>query len=73
MGAALRTCYLQDLYADPEIRGKGIGRALIEQVYRHADALGAYRVYWNTHEANATARLLYDRIGNRSGFIQYRR
>jgi GNAT superfamily N-acetyltransferase len=23
-------CYLQDLYADPEVRGRGIGRALIE-------------------------------------------
>jgi GNAT superfamily N-acetyltransferase len=23
--------YLQDLYADPEVRGKGVGRALIER------------------------------------------
>lgn len=67
------TCYLQDLFAGPEVRGKGIGRALIEEVYRWADEVGAYRVYWNTHETNATARKLYDRIGTRSGFIQYRR
>jgi GNAT superfamily N-acetyltransferase len=33
-------CYLQDLYADPEVRGKGIGRALIEAVYAAADAEG---------------------------------
>ena len=26
-------CYLQDLYADPEVRGQGVGRALIEAVY----------------------------------------
>ena len=25
-------CYLQDLYADPEVRGLGVGRALIEAV-----------------------------------------
>jgi GNAT superfamily N-acetyltransferase len=33
--------YLQDLYADPEVRGKGVGRALIEAVYADADAAGA--------------------------------
>ncbi len=33
-------CYLQDLYADPEVRGQGIGRALIEGVYDAADAAG---------------------------------
>lgn len=66
-------CYLQDLYADPQVRGQGIGRALIEQVYRHADAVGANNVYWMTHETNATARQLYDRIAKRTGFIQYKR
>jgi GNAT superfamily N-acetyltransferase len=66
-------CYLQDLFADPEARGQGIGRALIERVYRWADEVGAARVYWMTHETNKTAQLLYDRIAKRSGFIQYRR
>jgi GNAT superfamily N-acetyltransferase len=28
------TCYLQDLFALESARGKGVGRALIEQVYR---------------------------------------
>ena len=56
-------CYLQDLYADPEVRGTGIGRALIEAVYAAADAAGAPSVYWLTQEFNATARRLYDRIG----------
>ena len=34
---------------------------------------GASRVHWLTHETNDTARLLYDRIADRSGFIQYRK
>ena len=34
-------CYLQDLYVDPEARGTGLGRALIEAVYARADAAGA--------------------------------
>lgn len=66
-------CYLQDLFADPEIRGRGIGRALIEAVYAAADAGGAASVYWLTQDFNATARRLYDRIGVKSPFIKYKR
>ena len=66
-------CYLQDLYVTPEARGTGAGRKLIEHVYAQAAANNAARVYWLTHETNATAMQLYDRIADRSGFIQYRR
>ena len=66
-------CYLQDLFVDPEVRGAGIGRALIEHVYQVAAAQGCSRVYWLTHESNAEAMVLYNRIADRSGFIQYRK
>lgn len=66
-------CYLQDLYADPDVRGTGVGRALIEAVYDAADANGTPGVYWTTQEFNATARLLYDRIGQLTPFIKYQR
>ena len=66
-------CYLQDLYAAPGVRGTGVGRALIEAVYREADASGAPRVYWLTQDDNHTARKLYDRIGRKSAFIKYDR
>ncbi len=66
-------CYLQDLYADPEVRGLGIGRALIEAVYAAADAEGCPSVYWLTQDFNATARKLYDRIGTLTPFIKYNR
>ncbi len=66
-------CYLQDLYADPEVRGTGVGRALIEAVYAAADAAGAPAVYWLTQEFNTTARQLYDRIGVATPFIKYAR
>lgn len=66
-------CYLQDLFADPDVRGKGIGRALIEAVYAAADAGGSPGVYWLTQEFNATARTLYDRIGKVTPFIKYTR
>lgn len=66
-------CYLEDLFTAPEARGKGVGRALIEGVYQHAEAKGASRVYWHTHETNATAQMLYDKLADKPGFIQYRK
>ena len=66
-------CYLQDLFADPSVRGQGIGRKLIEAVYAAADAAGAPQVYWLTQDFNATARQLYDRIGVVTPFIKYQR
>ena len=64
-------CYLQDLYADPAVRGTGVGRALIEAVYAKADEKGAASVYWLTQEFNATARHLYDRVAKVTPFIRY--
>lgn len=64
-------CYLQDLFADPEARGRGVGAALIEAVKREAGKGGVSNVYWMTHETNATARKLYDRVARRTGFIEY--
>jgi len=66
-------CYLQDLYADPSVRGTGVGRALIEAVYDAADENGTPTVYWLTQDFNATARQLYDRIANVTPFIKYNR
>ena len=66
-------CYLQDLFVAPEGRGRGIGSALIDHVAADARAKGSARVHWLTHESNTTARALYDKVSQRSGFIQYRR
>lgn len=67
------TCYMQDLFTDEAARGSGVGRALIEEVYRRAAAAGCPRIYWHTHETNATAMALYDRVADKSGFIVYRK
>jgi GNAT superfamily N-acetyltransferase len=66
-------CYLQDLYADPDMRGKGIGRALIEAVHAAANEAGAAKLYWMTQEFNATARQLYDRLATKTPFIIYQK
>jgi len=65
-------CYLQDLFVAPSQRGTGLGRLLIEHVYATAAEAGCNRVHWLTHETNATAIQLYERIAERPGFIQFR-
>jgi GNAT superfamily N-acetyltransferase len=66
-------CYLQDLFTSEAARGKGIGRALINEVYAQAKKVGSPRVYWQTHETNQTAQQLYGKVAERSGFIVYRK
>jgi GNAT superfamily N-acetyltransferase len=66
-------CYMQDLFADPLVRGQGIGRALIEAVYAEADARESSQVYWLTDASNDVARTLYDRVAHLTPFIKYRR
>src|SRR5947209_1117335 len=55
-------CYLQDLFTAPDVRGKGVARALIAAVAEWAQAHDCCRVYWLTHESNTTARRLYDKV-----------
>jgi GNAT superfamily N-acetyltransferase len=66
-------CYLQDLFVTTEARGKGVGTELIKGVEAIARASGASRLYWLTKEDNVSARALYDKLADRSGFIQYRK
>ena len=65
-------CYLEDLFVDPSIRGKGVGRALMNRVVELAKEKNSKRVYWTTQEFNKTARVLYDSITSVSEFVQYR-
>jgi GNAT superfamily N-acetyltransferase len=65
-------CYLEDLFVDPNIRGKGVGRALMERVFNLAKEKKSKRIYWTTQEFNKTARVLYDSITPVSEFVQYR-
>jgi GNAT superfamily N-acetyltransferase len=65
-------CYLEDLFVDSSVRGKGVGRALIEYVKSYAIENKCSRLYWNTDEDNATARKLYDTYTLESGKRQYR-
>jgi GNAT superfamily N-acetyltransferase len=65
------TCYLRDLFTLESHRGRGVGRALIEGVYREATSAGARGVYWQTHATNTAGRRLYDTVAEHRGFIVY--
>ena len=71
--SATHYCYLEDLFVEPTLRAVGIGRALIDAVYREADARGCSRTYWMTQEFNYRARGLYDQMATKTPFVQYRR
>jgi len=66
-------CYLEDLFVDPAARSRGVGRALIESVYRAAQERGADRVYWHTENTNARAQVLYHQVATLTPFLQFRR
>ena len=65
------TCYLQDLFVDPAIRGKGVGRKLIAELREVAEQQGCGRLYWLTEEYNYKGRMLYDTVAKKTPFIVY--
>jgi len=64
-------CYLEDLFVDPEQRGAGTGRALIEAVIASARKHRWHRVYWMTKQDNAAARHLYDKVADATDWVRY--
>jgi ribosomal protein S18 acetylase RimI-like enzyme len=67
--SAGQECYLAELYVVPPLRGRGIGRALMEGVLEVAKARGADWIDLGTSEDDVAARALYERMGftNREG------
>ena len=64
-------CYLEDLFTDPAVRGRGVATALIGAVRDWAREQGCGSVYWQTHESNAVARRLYDEVATFEGYVVY--
>jgi GNAT superfamily N-acetyltransferase len=54
---------LEDVYVTPEMRGKGIGKALLAHLASIAVAEGCPRLEWDVLQWNAPALAFYERIG----------
>lgn len=67
-----RDCYLEDLFVDASERGKGVGRALLDDLVALSKQNGWQRLYWHTAETNETARKLYDSYVKSDGHVRYR-
>lgn len=55
--------YLEELYVEPERRGQGIGRALLDATIEAARGAGAARIDVGTSETDTAARRLYESCG----------
>ncbi|MDJ0449001.1 GNAT family N-acetyltransferase [Methylocystis sp. JR02] len=66
------SCYLEDLFVDPGLRGGGVGQALIQDLIDLGRAQGWSRIYWHTRTDNARARRLYDKFVRADDFVRYR-
>jgi ribosomal protein S18 acetylase RimI-like enzyme len=62
-------CYLAELYVVPAMRGRGLGRALMNAAIDFARARGADYMDLGTAETDVAARSLYESLGfsNREG------
>jgi GNAT superfamily N-acetyltransferase len=66
------TVLMNDLYVEPDARGEGVGRALIEASAGVARERGAHHLEWATAPDNKTAQRLYDSTGaERSEWVEY--
>jgi len=65
-------CYLEDLYVDSDVRGAGIGRALLDDLVALGEKSGWARLYWHTDQNNHRARKLYDSYVEVDGHVRYR-
>ncbi len=55
--------YLEDLFVAPEVRGQGIGQALLEHLARLAATRGCGRFEWSVLDWNEGAIRFYERMG----------
>ena len=65
--------WLDDLFTRPDLRGGGIGRALLDAVSAIAEEEQLSVVRWITNENNATARRLYDTVATATKWVTYDR
>lgn len=64
-------CYLEDFFVKEGLRGKGIGKAVMQYIHDEAIEKRWAKVYWLTRSGNP-ARKLYDKVAVTDDFVRYR-
>jgi hypothetical protein len=64
-------CYLQDLFVDPRVRGRGVARALIEAVATGRENAARGEALTGLPRSQCDARALYDKVAKYNDFIRY--
>lgn len=64
-------CYLEDFFVSDDMRGKGVGKAILTHLREEATNNKWAKVYWHTR-SNNPARRLYDRFARTDDFVRYR-
>ncbi len=58
-----KVLHLEDLIVKEEMRGKGLGNALLERVVQYGSDLGVKRISWEVLDWNEPAITFYERKG----------
>lgn len=61
-------CYMQDVYVDPDHRGRGIARKMVEELVRIGKREKWARMQWFAEADNEAAQALYKNLGVKLNF-----
>jgi ribosomal protein S18 acetylase RimI-like enzyme len=67
-----RSGFLADIYVEPNARGQGIGRALVQHMTAFFQANGVQYVEWHAAARNVAARQFWQRLGGREVLVRMR-
>lgn len=68
---AASSWFLDDLFTHPDVRGRGVARALIAALEDHIAAHGGGTLRWITADDNAQAHYLYDQVATRTRWVMF--
>ena len=63
--------FLDDLFVDPDHRGKRIGEKIIKELQKISKLRGWDLIRWTTRNNNIRAKSLYDRVAEKTSWDMY--
>ena len=63
--------FLDDLFVDPNHRGKRIGEKIIKELQKISKSRGWDLIRWTTRNNNIRAKSLYDRVAEKTSWDMY--